>query len=303
MTEQDQQKIVKVFKETMKDENKRELLIKFLDLIQNDELQTNLDKFDDIQQNVENIEAEHEEIKEILESLKETQNNFSNKFKQISQFYDKVFAEKKDENGKITHIPLDKFIDNQKERLQKLYDDKNKILTSLYDPTTAEGLSKAYADEKKDIQKSVSFWNWVFSIAILVFLSAFGVYFYLSFQQAFTYVAFLRALPFWIFSGFFIFYSTKQIAEYKRMASEYAHKETLSKTYIGYKKQVDEADNEELNNKLLEIILKSARFNPSKILDGKGEIPSTSLLQQIKEILSNKKTSVNTDEKKVNGEA
>ena len=170
MTEQDQQKFVRVFKDTIKDENKQKMLIKFLDLIQNDELQTNLDKFNDIQQNIESIETEHANIKEILENLKETQNNFSNNFKQISQFYDKIFVEKKDENGKIIHIPLDKFIDNEKERLQKLYDDKNEILTSLYDPMTAEGLSKAYADEKERYTKSVKLWNRIFTISILFFL-------------------------------------------------------------------------------------------------------------------------------------
>lgn len=83
--------------------------------------------------------------------MKEAQNNFSGKFEQISEFYNKVFVEKKDENGKVIHIPLDKFIDNAKERLEKLYDDKNKILTSLHDPMAAEGLSKAYVDEKNAI--------------------------------------------------------------------------------------------------------------------------------------------------------
>ena len=73
------------------------------------------------------------------------------------------------------------------------------------------------------------------------------------------------------------------------MASEYAHKETLNRTYIGYKNQVDKADSEELNEQLLKIMLDSAELNPSKVLASKGEIPSTSLLQKIKDAFPSKK--------------
>lgn len=123
MAEQDQQKFTKIFR----DEDELKIFAKFLELVQNDKLQTNLDKFDNIQQYVESLETEREKIIEILEHLKEAQNNFSGKFEQISEFYNKVFVEKKDENGEVIHIPLDKFIDNAKERLEKLYDDKNII--------------------------------------------------------------------------------------------------------------------------------------------------------------------------------
>ncbi|ECP8609251.1 hypothetical protein HWF32_001748, partial [Campylobacter jejuni] len=96
---------------------------------------------------------------------------------------------------------------------------------------------------------------------------------------------FFRAFPFLFFSGFFTYYSTKQIAEYKRMASEYAYKQRLNQTYKGYETQIKETNNEELKNQLLKIMLDSAENNPSKILDKKGEIPSLSVIEKMLDIL------------------
>lgn len=284
MVEQDQQKLIKIFRDTIRDENKLKVFANFLELIQNDKLQTNLDNFEELQQRIKEVETEHNNIADIFNDIKTTQKEYEEQCKQINNFFERVFEPTKNDNDEIIKPSLKQEIDILYENLKK-----------LYDPATAKGLSEAYADEKKDIQKSVTFWNWIFSVSIFVFLGAFAVYFCLSFQQNFTYVAFLRALPFWIFSGFFTFYSTKQIAEYKRMASEYAHKETLNRTYIGYKNQVDKTDSEELNEQLLKIMLDSAELNPSKVLASRGEIPSTSLLQQIKDALLNTKAN-NMDE-------
>lgn len=49
MVEQDQQKLTKIFRDTIRDENKLKVFANFLELVQNDKLQTNLDKFDNIQ--------------------------------------------------------------------------------------------------------------------------------------------------------------------------------------------------------------------------------------------------------------
>lgn len=286
MVEQDQQfiEVFEVFKKIFKDKNKLQAMQHFLELIKNDTLPANLENFGGLQQKIKEVEIEYNSITDILNNIKTTQKEYEEQCRQINNFFERVFEPTKNDNDEIIKPSLKQEIDILYENLKK-----------LYDPATAKGLSEAYSDEKKDIQKSVTFWNWIFSVSIFVFLGAFAVYFCLSFQQNFTYVAFLRALPFWIFSGFFTFYSTKQIAEYKRMASEYAHKETLNRTYIGYKNQVDKTDSEELNEQLLKIMLDSAELNPSKVLASRGEIPSTSLLQQIKDALLNTKAN-NMDE-------
>lgn len=358
-----QEQILAKTAEILRDEAKYNALARFLQLIENDSLQTNLNYLGELQQKKDDIDNQHKEIGKILDDAKLSQEcidkiyykiyNIENEegegnlsqvlidiedaqtkaqemkesyqqfydtkdsqgnetqgiitklktaCKQIEdnkdniadfkEFYNEIFEGRK-EDGKVINPPLSEFIENKKEEMeelletqanefQKLYDEKNSVLTGLYDPTTAEGLAKAYQLEKIEIQKNIKWWNWIFAISVTLFLIAFGAYFYFSFCNSFDYVAFLRALPFWIFSGFFTFYSTKQIAEYKRMASEYAHKETLNKTYIGYKNQIEETKDNNLKQELLKIMLDSAKLNPSEIFSNKGEIPSLSLFKEAK---------------------
>ena len=152
-------------------------------------------------------------------------------------------------------------------------------IENLLPGAASAGLADAYKREKEENEKEVSFWNKTFLGAILSFIILFIIYFLISFRDDFTYMSILRILPLWIFSGFFIFYSTKQIAEYKRMAGEYAHKQRLNQTYMGYKKET-EASNQVLKEKLIDIMLDSAKSNPSKIFNPKGETPNLDILQK-----------------------
>ena len=72
-----------------------------------------------------------------------------------------------------------------------------------------------------------------------------------------------------------------------RLQSEYTHKETLNATYIGYKEQIDGAENnKELNQKLLEIMLNSAKLNPSNTLEKhKGELVSLTMIKKMLDFL------------------
>ena len=220
------------------------------------------------------------------------------KIEELDNFYKEIFNGIKDEDGvekpglkeflEVKKNELEQMQEEEKNKFEKLYKEKDKELNALYDPSTSAGLSKAYADEKGKIEKELNRWNKIFIGSIIVFILVFIIYFYWSLTDTFNYINFLRALPFWVFSGFFIFYSTKQIAEYKRMASEYAHKETLNKTYIGYKKQIEEVENKDLKEKLLNIMLESAQANPSRLLGNKGDIPSATLIEKTKDLIGKK---------------
>lgn len=240
-------------------------------------------------------------ITKLTEACRQIEQN-KDKIAKLQNFYTEVF-EGITENGEITRQPLNEILNShisqlrelfsdKKKELEQLKDEKDEELTSLYKAkekeinellpsATSAGLSVAYKNEKADIQKNIIWWHKIFVGSIIVFIGVFALYFYLSFQENFNYMSFLKSFPFWIFSGFFIFYSTKQIAEYKRIASEYAYKERLNETYVGYERQIEKMQNEELKTKLIEIILDSAMFNPSDTLNSKGEIPSMSMLEKI----------------------
>lgn len=167
-------KIRKALMDIINDDDKCRLLSQFLELIESDKLQSVLDSVDTIQQAIENAEIKHTEINTILEQLQTEQSDFDGKFEQIDEFYNKIFEEKINSNGEVIHISLDKFIDNAKKRLQELYDNNNSILTSLYDPMVAEGLSKAYADEKQNMQKIFDFGIGFLACQLLCFLWLLG---------------------------------------------------------------------------------------------------------------------------------
>ncbi|ECP6033267.1 hypothetical protein FUB64_08485, partial [Campylobacter jejuni] len=224
------------------------------------------------------------------------------KIKKFEEFYNEIFVGiKADENGKggklslkdrlneqkteINNLisskkqELENCLNDYKDKFENLYKEKNDKIDKLLPGATSVGLSKSYKNQKEEIDKSLMKWNWVFWISISIFIGGAIFYFYHSFDEKFDYISIFRYFPFWIFSGFFIFYSTKQIAEYKRLRNEYAYKEALNDTYVGYERAVEKSDNKILKDKLLEIMLKAAEFNPSDTLEkSKGEHPLKSIM-------------------------
>lgn len=233
--------------------------------------------------------AENEGIIAKLEKACEQIEANQDKLQELQDFYQRVFEGNMEAEEKSLENTLDECLEQletlkkqKEEQLTKLYTVQKEKIEGLLPGATAVGLARAYSEERKSADKKRGFWNWVFVISIIIFISACGTYFYFSFTEDFTYVSFLRFLPFTIFSGFFTYYSTKQIAEYKRMESEYAYKQRLNETYIGYENQIE---NENIKAKLVDIMLDSARFNPSSVLDGKGEIPSLTIMEKMIDLL------------------
>ncbi|HEG4765683.1 TPA: hypothetical protein SEA23_001114 [Campylobacter jejuni] len=241
----------------------------------------------------------------IISKLKQACNDIEtnkDKIKKFEEFYNEIFVGiKADENGKggklslkdrlneqkteINNLisskkqELENCLNDYKDKFENLYKEKNDKIDELLPGATSKGLSKSYKNQKEEIDKSLMKWNWVFWISISIFIGGAIFYFYHSFDEKFDYVSIFRYFPFWIFSGFFIFYSTKQIAEYKRLRNEYAYKEALNDTYVGYERAVEKSDNKILKDKLLEIMLKAAEFNPSDTLEkSKGEHPLKSIM-------------------------
>lgn len=241
----------------------------------------------------------------IISKLKQACNDIEtnkDKIKKFEEFYNEIFVGiKADENGKggklslkdrlneqkteINNLisskkqELENCLNDYKDKFENLYKEKNDKIDKLLPGATSVGLSKSYKNQKEEIDKSLMKWNWVFWISISIFIGGAIFYFYHSFDEKFDYISIFRYFPFWIFSGFFIFYSTKQIAEYKRLRNEYAYKEALNDTYVGYERAVEKSDNKILKDKLLEIMLKAAEFNPSDTLEkSKGEHPLKSIM-------------------------
>lgn len=243
-------------------------------------------------------------ITKLKTACKQIEDNKDN-IADFKKFYNEVFEGVENEKGEIIKPALVDFLENKKKELNNLFKTHDKALDDLrinkeneidelLPGATSAGLAKAYRAEKRIAGQKTKFWNEVFIISSSIFfLSLICFYIYTSFYPKLfpnspIYDALMNSLPLWIFGGFIIYYCTKQIAEYKRLESEYAHKETLNNTYKGYETQIKNAQDEkgELNEKLLDIMLESARLNPSITLgNNNGEIPSLSLLEKIIDML------------------
>lgn len=244
----------------------------------------------------------------IISKLEQACNNIEknkDNIARLEEFYNKIFigiqADKNGNGGKLSlenylnqkqdeiqnlinnkTADLENCLNHHSNKLEKLYKDKESEINTLLPGATSKGLAEAYQQEKEENIKTISWWNRIFAVSIATFIGVFALYFYLSFNESFTLMSFLKTLPLWIFSGFFTYYSTKQIAEHKRIASEYAYKQRLNQTYKGYEIQIKETNNDALKNQLLKIILDSAEYNPSITLDKeKGETPSLSFIEKL----------------------
>ena len=66
-------------------------------------------------------------------------------------------------------------------------------------------------------------------------------------------------------------FASKRRSENQRLQQEYAHKEAVAKSYIGYKEQIDELgeDDKVLLKKLLDSSINTVSYNASESLDKK----------------------------------
>jgi hypothetical protein len=216
------------------------------------------------------------------------------KINELKDFYEEVFNGITDDsdpkNNKKSWVDL---LDEKKEYVNNMIEQgendfknlKNKI-NSLLPGATSAGLARAYMRQRRITEKKVEKWNRIFKWAIVTFAAVFSFYFALAiYLNTFSFVDFFKSLPLWVFSGFFIYYSTQQISEYKKTADEYRHKEALASSYIGFERLIAESGNMELRDKLLEIATDAIGVNPSDRINSNGQIPSLTFLEKIIDLL------------------
>ena len=210
------------------------------------------------------------------------------KINDLKDFYEEVFEGVEDsENPKNDKKALVDFLAEKRQELantiKKAREDLNILkgrIEELLPGATSAGLADAYKKQRIDAEKGLNTWNIVFWASVGIFLVVFAIYLATSFKEDFSYVSVLRSLPLWIFSGFFTFYSTQQISEYKRISNEYRHKESLASSYVGFEKLIEETENNELKIKLLENTVEAIKTNPSDKIRGSWQIPSLILLEK-----------------------
>ena len=243
-----------------------------------------------------NISSQNKTINELKEDSSAT-------LKGLEDFYDRIFG-KEDENGKKTgglkqeieqrKIELDDFKQKQYER----YEELNKQIENLLPGATSAGLSSAYNEMRNKFSNSAKWYGWGFyGSLIILLLVIFCVRDLLIIKEipldkglGISLLALLGnfsvKLPFILPALWLVIFISKRRSEAERLTQEYAHKESLAKSYDSYKQQIEklsEENQKELLPVLMENMIKAIALNPAETLDKKHQSDSP-----ISEILKDK---------------
>ncbi len=242
--------------------------------------------------------------KDILRDTKEANEKLievSSKIEELDKFYISIFGSENEDGKRIGGlkkeieqriISLDGFKKTQEEnytnelnkRLEdiKIYEEEQKkIHSTLYQEieglmpgATSTGLSLAYQEMKESFEKPIKNWNMIFIGSVLIlFIATF-----LSFLKIdttpdleSTINSILIKLPLYAPLIWIAIFASKRRSENQRLQQEYAHKEALSKSYVGYKMQIDELaqTDKALLTKLLNSSIDTVAYNASESLDKK----------------------------------
>lgn len=281
------------------------------------------------------ISKTNDSITEIYKNIQNFKTKSAERRNEIKELYDEIFGSQ-DENGEQTEGLKDELTNcykDLKQGLQTLQEDfiklkndkekeyldfkntkekefneiKNKI-QSLLPGSMSVGLSYAYNQKRRREEKSKKHFELTFNIAIIVLICIAtipaGIAAILLFKLKYTIIAVIGYLPqllglitpFYLPVIWIALSASKKANQSKRLIEEYAHKESISKTYEGLSKEVNKLDDEEeLKEKLLSNIISTSAENPGKLLQGfnKPDYPMLEIIDKFTKLIKSAKT---TDE-------
>jgi len=248
----------------------------------------------------EAILAEQEEIESLTSSVK-------TEVSDLEKFHAKIFGKLDgDEEQRVGGMSEE--LDTLKGKLsdfevkqQKKYKALVKEIEGILPGATSASLAQAYKDMKESFNDPIKNMSWLFygSLGFLVFVSLMLAIESIGGEHWITFVSFkewdtvlkglVYKLPFYAPVIWLAYYASKRRSEYQRLQQEYAHKESLAKSYISYKEQI-EALGDEDGSLLRELIMKSIgtiAHNASESLDGKhgDKAPTIEALESSLDIL------------------
>ena len=147
---------------------------------------------------------------------------------------------------------------------------KAKIETLLPGATSA-GLAKAYQDQKESYGAPYITWSVIFILTMIgmVWFAVSTVKGTDSFEKAM--VGIISRTPFFLPMIWLALFSSKQASQNKRLQQEYAYKESLAKTYEGYKREIEKLPDTDIKSEILEKLMSNlvtaSGYNPSETLE------------------------------------
>lgn len=242
---------------------------------------------DEATNHINEIEESKQSILENKEEINQILENIELETKELNKFYIKSFGSE-DDSGELEggikqeleqlQDDLIEFEGQQKTKYNALNDE----IETLLPGATSAGLATAFKDMKDSFKWPSRIASWAFYFSLIVMMIATFATMIESFEfWKITFISIgdwqnvLRSmttkLPLFVPIIWIAYYSTKRRSEYKRLEQEYAHKETLAKSYQSFKKQIEVMDmgNQDLLLKLLDKSIESLAYNASETLSRK----------------------------------
>lgn len=259
-----------------------------------------------IRTTIQSIQATIENNKATVDALT---NDIQTQISAINAFSIKILGDKK-ENSEVDTTSLkfqfevlisklQTFETNQKLR----YDELNKQIEALLPGATNAALASAYGDMKDTFNQPIQTNTWIFfgalaglfGLTLVLFLSDTiivdkGILSYtpVSLTDGKILLRLAYKLPFYVPLIWLAYYASKRRSEAQRLQQEYAHKESLAKSYDSYKKQIDALGEsaKELQTTLIDRAIDVIVYNASTTLDGKhgDKMPLHELADTLKDV-------------------
>lgn len=213
----------------------------------------------------------------IVNDMEQKEKEFSQTKNKLDEFYYKIFG-----NNEVKG--LEQEIDeiyNQLYEYDKQQKDKIKVwsdeIENLLKDATNASLASSYEKSKESYTKAIYGWNLTFILSMLSIVGI-AVWGFVEVADKLSEPlailgAILVRLPFYIPLAWLAIFSTQRRNESKRLQEEYKHKETLARSFLGYKQQIYEIqsdssqDDINLAKKLMENLVEMTNENPNKSLD------------------------------------
>ncbi len=214
-----------------------------------------------------------EKLNETFEKVNEYNSEISDIEEKVSAFETKVFG-KTTEDEESLKFKLNN-LKTQHEELHGEWEGKYETLTTkiedLLPGATSAGLAKSYYDQKNSYKWPNIIWSAVFALTMI------GMVYYAiqtiseSTDLGNVFMNILSRAPFFIPTIWLALFASKQQSQNRRLEQEYAYKESLAKSYDGYKREIENLleseEKNEIMEKLVRTMIDTAGFNPSSTLE------------------------------------
>tara|TARA_R110001583_G_scaffold116547_4_gene267327 strand:+ start:770 stop:1654 length:885 start_codon:yes stop_codon:yes gene_type:complete len=233
------------------------------------------------------VPSKAEKLNETFEKVTEYNTEISEIETKVQEFETKVFGKNTEDKEalkfKITELR------SELEELHSDWEEKYGTLStkieSLLPGATSAGLAKSYHDQKKSYKTPNILWSIVF-IGTMIGMVWYAV---TTIEDSETvggaFMNILARTPFFVPTIWLALFASKQQSQNRRLEQEYAHKESLAKSYEGYKREIaklpESSNNNEIMEKLVASLIDASSYNPSETLEKKSHNDSPPLLSSL----------------------